>query len=77
MFHWTDPVKKTNGSRLSKMISLPGQISVIFRIWNSPVVSLYGFDGIPFNVLVDPQGKVIAERLRGSGLEGKLQEVLK
>lgn len=45
--------------------------------WSSPVVALYGFDGIPFNVLIDPQGKVIAERLRGSGLEGKLQEVLK
>jgi peroxiredoxin len=45
--------------------------------WNSPVVSLYGFDGIPFNVLLDPQGKVIAESLRGPGLEGKLEEVLK
>jgi peroxiredoxin len=46
------------------------------QFWNSPVVSLYGFEGIPFNVLVDPQGKVIAEGLRGSGLEGKLEEVL-
>jgi peroxiredoxin len=45
--------------------------------WNSPVVSLYGFDGIPFNVLLDPQGKVIAESLRGPALEGKLEEVLK
>jgi len=44
--------------------------------WNSPVVSLYGFEGIPFNVLVDPQGKVIAEGLRGSVLERKLEEVL-
>ena len=47
------------------------------QFWNSPVVSLYGFDGIPFNVLIDPQGKVIAEGLRGSGLENKLEEVLK
>lgn len=46
------------------------------QFWSSPVVSLYGFDGIPFNVLVDPQGKVIAEGLRGSSLEGKLKEVL-
>ena len=44
--------------------------------WNSPVVSLYGFDGIPFNVLVDPQGKVIAESLRGPLLERKLRELL-
>lgn len=47
------------------------------QFWNSPVVSLYGFDGIPFNVLLDPQGKVIAESLRGPELEGKLEEVLR
>ncbi len=46
------------------------------QFWNSPVVATYGFDGIPFNVLLDPQGKVIAEGLRGSGLERKLSEVL-
>ena len=47
------------------------------QYWNSPVVALYGFDGIPFNVLIDPQGKVIAEGLRGPGLEARLSEVLK
>ena len=47
------------------------------QFWSSPVVALYGFDGIPFNVLVDPQGKVIAESLRGPGLDAKLGEVLK
>ncbi|MCH5599730.1 peroxiredoxin family protein [Niabella ginsengisoli] len=35
------------------------------QFWESPVVSLYGFEGIPFNVLIDPQGKIIAEGLRG------------
>ncbi|MEP7373606.1 MAG: TlpA disulfide reductase family protein [Chitinophagaceae bacterium] len=44
--------------------------------WSSSVVSLYGFDGIPFNILVDPQGKVIAEKLRGRLLEEKLGQVL-
>jgi peroxiredoxin len=46
------------------------------KFWNSPVVSLFGIEGIPFNILVDPQGKVIAEGLRGSKLEEKLGEVL-
>jgi peroxiredoxin len=46
------------------------------QYWQSPVVGLYKIEGIPFNVLVDPQGKVIAEGLRGSGLEAKLAEVL-
>jgi len=44
--------------------------------WNSPVVQLYNIEGIPYNVLVDPQGKIIAESLRGSALEAKLGEVL-
>jgi len=47
------------------------------QFWNSEVVSLYGFNGIPFNILVDPQGKVIAEGLRGQSLVAKLGEVLK
>ncbi len=46
------------------------------QYWNSAVVPLYGFQGIPFNVLLDPQGKVIAQELRGPLLERKLQEVL-
>lgn len=45
--------------------------------WNTPVVAAYGFNGIPFNVLVDPQGKIIAQSLRGAALEAKLAEVLK
>lgn len=46
------------------------------QFWNSPVVALYKFEGIPFNILVNPEGKVIAEGLRGPGLEAKLAEVL-
>ena len=47
--------------------------------WSSAVVPVYNFGetGIPYNILVDPQGKIIAERLRGNELESKLAEVLK
>ncbi|MBL7724321.1 MAG: TlpA family protein disulfide reductase [Chitinophagaceae bacterium] len=44
--------------------------------WSSPVVQLYSIEGIPYNVLVDPGGKIIAESLRGPALEAKLGEVL-
>jgi peroxiredoxin len=47
------------------------------KYWSSAAVPLYGLDGIPYNVLVDPQGKVIASSLRGEELIGKLREVLK
>jgi peroxiredoxin len=47
--------------------------------WESVVVPVYNFGqvGIPYNVLLDPEGKVIAEKLRGAALEEKLAEVLK
>lgn len=47
--------------------------------WESAVVSDYNFEeiGIPFNVLIDPDGKIIAQELRGEALERKLEEVLK
>jgi thiol-disulfide isomerase/thioredoxin len=45
--------------------------------WNSPVVELYGFDGIPYNVLIDPQGKILATDLRGGDLEKVLTKFVK
>lgn len=45
--------------------------------WNSKAVDVYGFEGIPYNVLIDPNGIVIGEGLRGFDLEKKLAEVLK
>ncbi len=45
--------------------------------WESTVVSLYNFNGIPFNVLIDPQGKIIANELRGEALDAKLAELIK
>ena len=47
------------------------------KYWSSAAAPLYGFDGIPYNVLIDPQGKIIASGLRGSGLQTKLAEILK
>ena len=47
------------------------------KFWNSAAVPLYKIEAIPFNVLVDPQGKIIAKELRGDDLENRLQQVLK
>ena len=47
------------------------------KYWNSAAVGLFGFDGIPYNVLIDPQGKIIATGLRETGLQQKLADVLK
>jgi peroxiredoxin len=45
--------------------------------WDSPLVGLYKFDGIPFNVLIDPSGKIVASGLREDALDKKLSELLK
>lgn len=46
------------------------------QYWDSPVVPLYKIEGIPYNVLIDPSGKIVAENLRGPALEAKLSEFL-
>ncbi|HRD57961.1 MAG TPA: TlpA disulfide reductase family protein [Ferruginibacter sp.] len=45
--------------------------------WENATISLYGYDAIPYNVLLDPQGKIIASNLREAALHNKLAEVLK
>jgi peroxiredoxin len=45
--------------------------------WQNAVVALYGFDAIPYNVLLDPSGKIIGTSLTGPDLQAKLREVLK
>jgi peroxiredoxin len=44
--------------------------------WNNAAAKLYRVQGIPFNILVDPQGKIIGRNLRGSDLDNKLCEIL-
>ncbi len=44
--------------------------------WESKVVSLYAFDGIPYNILLDPSGKILATSLRGDDLEKMLEKTL-
>ncbi|HLK30486.1 MAG TPA: TlpA disulfide reductase family protein [Puia sp.] len=46
------------------------------KYWNSKAVDIYKFEGIPFNILIDPQGKIIGQELRGAELENKLKQVL-
>jgi thiol-disulfide isomerase/thioredoxin len=46
------------------------------KFWQSKAVEVFQFQGIPFNLLIDPQGKIIAQGLRGDELESKLKEVL-
>ena len=65
---WIDAIKKDNLT-WAHMSDL--------KQWESAAVPAYMFNGIPFNVLIDPNGIIIAESLRGEALSQKLAEVLK
>ena len=45
--------------------------------WNSKAVALYGIQGIPFSVLINQQGEIVGQDLRGDGLHQRLGELLK
>jgi thiol-disulfide isomerase/thioredoxin len=45
--------------------------------WSSSVVKQYGFQGIPFTVLIDREGKIVAKGLRGPQLEEAVTKLLK
>jgi peroxiredoxin len=46
------------------------------RHWENAAAKLYHVTGIPQNLLIDPQGKIIGKNLRGPALEAKLCEIL-
>lgn len=45
------------------------------RAWQNAVAQQYGVTSIPFTVLVDQEGKILATKLRGAALERKLEEL--
>jgi len=47
-----------------------------FKKWKSPVVSQYNFRSLPFNVLIDGEGKIIAKGLYREKLEETLARLV-
>ncbi len=45
------------------------------QFWNNEVAKQYGIQAIPQNLLIDPDGKIIAKNLRGETLSEKLATV--
>ena len=47
------------------------------KFWQSEACQIYAVQSIPYTVLIDKEGKIIATNLRGADLDKKLAEVLK
>lgn len=45
--------------------------------WGNETARLFNITGIPANLLLDKEGKIVAKNLRGAALEEKLAELLK
>lgn len=46
------------------------------KFWQSEAAALYNVKSIPFSLLIDKEGRIIAKNLRGQALHTKLAEVL-
>ena len=63
---WTDAISKDrlNWDHVSDL-----------KRWDTPVADLYHVEKIPFNVLIDPSGRVLATNLFGTQLMNKLENI--
>jgi thiol-disulfide isomerase/thioredoxin len=52
----------------------PNHVSDL-KQWQTEATKIYGFNGIPYTVLLDKEGKIIGKALRGPALEEKLKEI--
>ncbi len=64
---WIKAIKKDNLYWVHHVSNL--------KMFDSPAVDIYNVNSLPFNVLVDYDGKVIAFNLRGERLEKKIKEL--
>lgn len=64
---WTEAIKNDRLGRWKHVSDL--------KYRDSEVIKTFGITGIPFNFLIDREGKVIASNLRGVQLQKKLGEI--
>ena len=66
---WVNAIKKDKLGKWTHVSDL--------KYWQSEAAKEYGVKGIPFTVLIDKEGKIIATELRGDMLKQKLADIFK
>ena len=64
---WVNAIEKDG-------LTWPNHVSDL-KQWRTEATKIYGFRGIPYTVLIDKEGKIIAKNLRGESLDTKLKEI--
>ena len=64
---WVNAIEKDG-------LTWPNHVSDL-KQWRTEATKIYGFRGIPYTVLIDKKGKIIAKNLRGESLDTKLKEI--
>lgn len=66
---WLKAIAKDN-------LTWPNHVSDL-KYWKSAGAVAYGVSSIPYTVLIDKKGKIVAKKLRGAELEAKVNELCK
>ncbi|SHM48750.1 Peroxiredoxin [Chitinophaga jiangningensis] len=68
--------KKTNWINAIEKDGMPWVHVSNLQGWNNPVAQAYGVTAVPQNLLISPDGKILARNLRGEHLTGELEKFL-
>ena len=67
--------KKEAWVKAIQQINMPWMQLSDLKGWECAAAPVYKIDGIPDNILIDPQGKIIDRALRGKALHSRLQKI--
>ncbi|HOW31941.1 MAG TPA: TlpA disulfide reductase family protein, partial [Bacteroidales bacterium] len=56
-------------------LAWPDHVSDL-KYWKSEGAAIYGVTSIPYSVLIDREGRIVAKKLRGDALDKKVAELL-
>ncbi|WP_159451886.1 TlpA disulfide reductase family protein [Sphingobacterium psychroaquaticum] len=70
------PGKKEDWLKAIEKDGLPWHHVSDLTGWKNEVAGIYGIQAIPQNILIDPQGKIVAKNLHGDALSNLLKKIL-
>lgn len=69
--------KESDWKKAVKDLGMTWPQACDFQVWQGPVARKYNLSAVPYTVLIDPEGKVVAIDLRGQQLIDTVKSLLK